>query len=67
MVMRGFEISMNIGITCRECPGSLDTNFERPPWGAGEKDFLGDRSQTIAKSPMISRDRSDITKSISCT
>lgn len=42
-------------------------NCEGPLRGAAEKDFLGDSSHTMAKSPMISRDRSDITKSISCS
>ena len=40
--------------------------MDTPPLGAAAKDFLGDRSHTMAKSPMISRDKSDMTKSISC-
>ncbi len=62
---------MNDNMECAWCtwrawPGRCEASLPIALVGAAPNLFLGDSSQTIAKSPMISSDRSDITKSISC-
>ena len=52
--------------TCSAWPGSCEVILPIALVGAAANVFLGESSHTMAKSPMISSDRSDITKSISC-